>query len=80
MTASGWYTILHAGSGPYTMPPRGPWSSEDEALDALDRWSDRVGHLAGMIIAAHTVRLAGPYPTRERARRADISTAAGRPL
>ena len=75
MTTSEWYTTVHAGRGPYTMPPRGPWRGEDAAYDAMARWRGRVGHMAGTICAAHSVGLAGPYSTRRAARAADISTA-----
>ena len=67
---SGWYGYSRAGSGPYRMPPRGPWSSESEAQDALDRWRESVGSIAGTVEAAHSIRLAGPYRTRAAARRA----------
>lgn len=70
-----WYTTVSFGSGPYAMPPRGPWRSIAEAEDAIERWEDRVAHLAGTIRAAHSVRLVGPYRTRHAARQADISTA-----
>jgi hypothetical protein len=70
-----WYTIVWAGSGPYTMPPRGPWKRLDDAYDALARWRTRAGHLTGTIEAAHNVRVVGPFATRAQAREADISTA-----
>ena len=70
---SGWYTIVRFGSGPYPMPPRGPWKGEEAARAAMDRWRARVGWMAGTIVAAHGVQIVGPYRTREIARGADIS-------
>ena len=68
-----WYTTVRFGSGPYPMPPRGPWKSLDEAHAAMDRWRARVGSLAGTIIAAHHIEIVGPYKSRRAARAADIS-------
>lgn len=68
-----WYTTVTFGSGPYEMPPCGPWPSEQEANEAMDRWHERVGALAGTINAAHNVRIVGPFCTRREAAQADIS-------
>ena len=70
----GWFSILRWGHcNAYPMPPRGPYRGRREALEALGRWRERAGSLAGTIEAAHSVRLAGPFATRAAARNADIS-------
>lgn len=68
-----WHAIVRWGQGPYRMPPRGPYRTRGEAEAALDRYAERMGSLWGTIQAAHSVRVYGPYPTRDAARRADIS-------
>jgi len=70
-----WYAVATFGSGPYAMPPRGPWNCISDAEDAIARWRERAGSLAGTIAAAHTVRLVGPFHTRSEALDADISDA-----
>jgi hypothetical protein len=70
---SGWFTTVSWGSGPYPLPPRGPWHTREEAEAAWSRWAARVGSLAGTIIAAHSARIVGPFPSRRLAQWADIS-------
>ena len=71
--ATGWYRIVAWGTGPYRMPPTGPWPSAGEADAALQRWRERAGDMAGTIEAAHSVRVYGPYASRREARQGDIS-------
>ena len=60
-----WYVIARSGS---IDCPRSAYASIDEAQDALDRWGERQGHLAGSTVQAHNVRITGPYRTRAIAR------------
>jgi len=62
-----WWVCATFGTGPYRMPPRGPWRGRRTAELALDRWAQHAGYLAGTITAAHSVRLRGPYRTRAKA-------------
>ena len=71
--AHGWFTTVSSGSGPYTMPPSGPWYGRDAALAAMEGWRGRAGYLAGTIAAAHSVAVVGPFRSRAEARAADIS-------
>jgi hypothetical protein len=66
-----WYTIVSFGGG---SQPRGPWHSEDAAHEAMDRWYRRRGHYAGTEVAAHSIRVVGPFCTRRAAQETDIST------
>jgi hypothetical protein len=68
---NGWYAILTWGSS-YD-GPCGPWKSEADAEASLGRWRYRKGAEAGSIEAASSLRIAGPFPTRDAARSADIS-------
>ena len=72
-----WYIIVRSGSGPYPMPPRGPFDGIDAAEDAIERWRSKVGSLAGTIMAAHSIRIYGPYCTRHEAMSGDISEFVG---
>lgn len=78
MSAGTWYTVLLFGSDAQ-QPPRGPWSSKDEADTSISRWHTRLGAYAQGIAASMSATLAGPYPTRARAREACIATADGVP-
>jgi len=79
MTNDGWYTVVSNGGALVTAYPtdwpRGPWKSEAEAEEALDRWVERrdLADLWGTIQAAHNIRVVGPFRTREIARQVDIS-------
>lgn len=68
-----YFTFVRFGSDP--MPARGPFTSIQDANDAMDRFNSRYGHLAGTYLASGSVRLVGPYSTRAKALNADISTA-----
>ena len=73
----GWWTTVSFGGALVTAYrtdwPRGPWRSREAAEAAMGRWRTRVGSLAGTIMAAHSVRLVGPFPTRDAARGVDVS-------
>lgn len=77
--ANGWYTLVsHGGAMVTAYPtdwPRGPWRSEDDGREALERWATRrgVAELLGTITSAHNLRIVGPFRTRAIARQADIS-------
>jgi len=77
--ANGWYTLVsHGGAMVTAYPtdwPRGPWRSEDEGREALERWATRrgVADLLGTIMAAHNLQIVGPFRTREIARTVHIS-------
>ena len=47
--AHGWFTTVSSGSGPYTMPPSGPWYGRDAALAAMERWRGRAGYWGRMV-------------------------------
>lgn len=64
-----WWTTVAFGGNP---TPKGPWRTYEDAVKAIDRWSNRLGASAGTLIAVHAVRLYG-YKTRAKARVADIS-------
>ncbi len=66
-----WWVLLTSGREA-NMPPRGPWSSREAATLAIQRWRERVGHVAGTILAARSARLV-PFRSRAEARAADIS-------
>jgi len=68
-----WWTTVAFGGNP---APRGPWSSYEDAVAAVDRWARRLGADAGSLIATHSLRLHA-YRTRAAARAADISDAPG---
>lgn len=69
---TGWWTTVGFGGTP---TPRGPWHSRADAEDAVARWEERTGSEAGTLLAAHSVRIQGPYSTRAAARDGDISEA-----
>lgn len=71
-----WYTIVWFGSGPYKMPPVGPWQTREDAENALNRWRKSVGANAGTIESAHNFRIYG-YKTRGHARLGNISDEPG---
>jgi hypothetical protein len=66
-----WYAILHAGSNP--APSQGPYRGRDEAVKARDSWRERHGCMAGTYETSGSVRIVGPYCTRQAAAKADIS-------
>jgi len=74
-----YYAIVYCGDPERTAPrtrfPRSAVGSREQVEGALDRWRSRAGWLAGTAEAACSVRVAGPYSSRARARRADISEA-----
>lgn len=72
-----WYTFRYYGDpaltakrGRLSYPPAGPFKSVKEAEEALNRWRERLGCIAGTVEAAHGICLLGPFTTREAARRA----------
>lgn len=65
-----WFAWVTCGGDP--APARGPFRSIEEAEEALARFRERHGYLAGTYEAAGSLRLQA-YPTREKARGADIS-------
>jgi len=65
-----WYTWVKFGRFPG--PARGPFHTEEEAFDALDRFRKRYGAMAGEYENIGTLRLY-KRRTRETARNADIS-------
>jgi hypothetical protein len=70
------FAIVYFGDPESTVRARFPGSTvgtREDCENALARWRQRAGHLAGTAEAAHSIRVAGPYSTRARARRADIS-------
>ena len=76
MSTHDWYTILASGEAAHTQYPplpHGPWRGADDARAALNRWRDRLGPHADEGIQAMSVRVAGPFCTRETARRSDIT-------
>jgi hypothetical protein len=70
-----WYTWVKWGSDP--APARGPFRSIDEAASALFVFWDRHGHLASLWLESGNVALAGPFPSRVIALRADASDDTG---
>ena len=70
MASHDWFTTVGFGGNP---APTGPWHGEDAAGEALDRWAARTRWQAGTLQAAHSIRIVGPFCTREAARRTDIS-------
>lgn len=66
-----WFTVVCFGS---CTVPRGPWKSEDDAFDAINRWCAYIGQDADTLLAATNARLV-VCDTRAKARAADISTA-----
>ncbi len=73
MKNENWYTFVRFGSDP--MPARGPFKSVEEADEAMEAFRFRYGHLAASYLASGSVRMVGPFPSRAKARNADISTA-----
>jgi hypothetical protein len=65
-----WFTWATCGGGP--APARGPFRSIEEALDALQRFREKHGAMAGTYERAGSLRLKA-YPTRGKARKGDIS-------
>ena len=68
-----WYTICYCGSGP--VPALGPWPTVEQAESAIENFRGRHGQYADTYLISSNVRIAGPFETRESARRADISDA-----
>lgn len=68
-----WFTPVGCGSGP--KPARGPFTSTEAALAAVERFRQRYGQHADTYLRSGSVRIAGPYPTRAKAAKADISDA-----
>lgn len=66
-----WFTVVSFGGN--AGAPRGPWRGQDVAREALGRWQDRMGAEAGTAMAAHSIRIVGPFCTRIAAQAADIS-------
>ena len=64
-----WFTVVTFGSG---RPIVGPWHGAEAAEAAMDRWAGREGASAGSFVAAHNMRIVGPFCTRAQAREADI--------
>lgn len=75
----GWWAIVHSGwamapeaySG--NPPPKGPFLGKYLAKEALREWRTSLGPLGDTVVAAHNVRVAGPYSSRKLAEEADIS-------
>lgn len=74
-----WYRAVWSGTpNCYLMPPKGAYKGLDAALEAIERWYDRVGNMtATMAVAAHSVVLRG-YETRAQARDGDIGDSVGK--
>lgn len=66
-----WWTVVSFGGDGGA--PAGPWRGETAAREAFGRWQDRQGAAAGTLIAAHTLRIVGPFCSRSKAQDADIS-------
>lgn len=71
MSTHDWFTVVSFGGN--SGAPSGPWHGEEAAREALGRWQDRMGSEAGTAIAAHSIRIVGPFCTRSAAQDADIS-------
>ncbi len=70
----GWFRIVSFGSyGEVNGPPARAYRGREAADAARRRWCDRLGSEAGSAMAAMSVRIVGPFRTRERARRASIT-------
>jgi hypothetical protein len=65
-----WFAILTAGSSP--RPAQGPFRSIEDAREAVQRFRESKGSLAGTYLASGSALIAGPYPTRAKAKAADI--------
>lgn len=66
-----WYTIVSCGVNP--SPARGPFKALQDARDAVNRFNERYGSEAGTFLAAGSVRIVGPFKSRNDAKEADIS-------
>lgn len=67
-----WYAVVGFGSGP--MPQKGPWRSVDTARGAIQRFRERYGWEAGTHLAAGSVRIVGPYDSRQAALNAGVDS------
>lgn len=65
-----WWTFVH--SGIWEEIDLGPYPSQEEALESLNPLREKAQF--GTLAACHSLRLAGPFPTKKQALEADIST------